>query len=337
VKSEDLSDSSFYIALAELRKARDTHVARGHNLKIRCVFLEKDKRRFTKLEKFVKNIEDVEVKALNKEFEHAVLDVVQFIKQDRDTFPFVFIDPTGWTGFSMKTIAPLLQLNPCEVLINFMMEFITRFIKQQGLREGFERLFGTSEFDAGLRDLAGRDLDDAVAEKYCDRLRKVSNFSHVLRAIVLHPDKNRSHFQLIYATRHPKGAEVFKKTEEKAMAAQENSRAHVEDRKKKAGGQSQFFPPEEMPESKFYLEYRGRYLRQAREAVISEINQKKRVAYHHVWDIVVAFPMVWERDLREWLKEWQDQEKLEIEGMGTRERVPKRDNSKHVIVALKML
>jgi three-Cys-motif partner protein len=38
----DLSDTSFSIALSELRKARGTLRARGKTLSIRCMFLEKD-------------------------------------------------------------------------------------------------------------------------------------------------------------------------------------------------------------------------------------------------------------------------------------------------------
>src|SRR4051794_38445735 len=44
VQNSDLSDSSFAIAIDELRKARDTlKQQRGRNLKLRCFFLEERK------------------------------------------------------------------------------------------------------------------------------------------------------------------------------------------------------------------------------------------------------------------------------------------------------
>ena len=45
-RSTDYKDSSFSIALEELRKARQTHLSRGKDLKIRCYFIEKGFRSF---------------------------------------------------------------------------------------------------------------------------------------------------------------------------------------------------------------------------------------------------------------------------------------------------
>ena len=41
--NNDLSDTSFAIALDELRKARDHYKSRGREVEIRCFFLERDK------------------------------------------------------------------------------------------------------------------------------------------------------------------------------------------------------------------------------------------------------------------------------------------------------
>lgn len=47
-------------------------------------------------------------------------EVVQFAKAENNMFTFTFIDPTGWKGFGMNNIRPLLELPFSEVLINFM-------------------------------------------------------------------------------------------------------------------------------------------------------------------------------------------------------------------------
>ncbi|MEJ2434379.1 MAG: hypothetical protein P8Y53_14915, partial [Pseudolabrys sp.] len=39
----------------------------------------------------------------------------------------VFIDPTGWTGYPLDKIRPLFGRTKCELLINFMYDFINRF------------------------------------------------------------------------------------------------------------------------------------------------------------------------------------------------------------------
>src|SRR5438128_3050039 len=49
VRSDDLKDSSFSIALEELRKAKETHRLKGKNLNLRCFFLEKDPSAYARL------------------------------------------------------------------------------------------------------------------------------------------------------------------------------------------------------------------------------------------------------------------------------------------------
>ncbi|HEY4233441.1 MAG TPA: hypothetical protein VGM76_08435, partial [Lacipirellulaceae bacterium] len=230
-------------------------------------------------------------------------------------FLFTLIDPTGSSGFRMKVIAPLLQLRPGEVLINFVLEFIRRYIEQHGLRKGLEELFGVDDFDEHLANLTGIDRDDAITEKYCSCLSKFCGFPYVLRASVLHPDQDRLYFQLIYGTRHLKGVDVFKKTEEKAMASQEKQRARVEEGRKSKSGQRSLLDPDDMPESRYYNGLRNRYRGQARNAIVSMLNKRQQVPYDDLWLAALSFPMVWESDLRDWLREWRSSRVLEWLGL----------------------
>ena len=63
-RSEKFDDSSFGIALNELRRARDTHAARGRKLRLRCFFLEKEPSAYTKLRGFVEGIADIHIETL---------------------------------------------------------------------------------------------------------------------------------------------------------------------------------------------------------------------------------------------------------------------------------
>ena len=51
-RSERFEDSSFAIALNQLRNARDSHARRGRFVQLRCFFLEKDLTAYTKLKHF---------------------------------------------------------------------------------------------------------------------------------------------------------------------------------------------------------------------------------------------------------------------------------------------
>src|SRR5215510_3758069 len=62
VRSDDLKDSSFSIALEELRKARVTHRAKGKDLTLRCFFLEKERGPYARLKQFADQVTDVTCK-----------------------------------------------------------------------------------------------------------------------------------------------------------------------------------------------------------------------------------------------------------------------------------
>ena len=97
VQSDDFHDSSFAIALEQLRKARDIHKSRTRRtLKLRCVFLETNRSAFAKLKQFVSGITDVEIELQNKALEDAVPFILKFVKNGGSrAFPFIFIDQIG--------------------------------------------------------------------------------------------------------------------------------------------------------------------------------------------------------------------------------------------------
>src|SRR5262245_27545906 len=67
VRSDDLRDSSFAIALEELRKARATHEEKGKSRNLRRLFLEKDPAAYAKLKEFADQVADAKVETRNAE------------------------------------------------------------------------------------------------------------------------------------------------------------------------------------------------------------------------------------------------------------------------------
>jgi three-Cys-motif partner protein len=332
VQSEQFQDSSFAIALEQLRKARKVHRDRtGRTLKIRCFFLEKKRSAYDRLKHFTNQITDVEIEAKNKALEDAVQDILDFVKQGGPkAFPFIFIDPTGWTGFAMETIAPLLRHKPGEILINFMTEHIRRFIDspQRLTQESFEKLFGSGEFKDKVKGLAEKDREDALVTAYSECVKQVGAFGYTSSAIVLHPGKDRTQFHLIYATRDPKGIEVFKSAEKKAMALMEKARreAHKREREERIGHSQlglSFDNDTAQDPSAYFLFLRDRYTSRARATILNLVQTKKQLAYDEAWSSSMAFPLTWESDLKKWIHEWEQNGHLETRGMKERQRVPR--------------
>ncbi len=335
VRSEQLKDSSFAIALEELGKARGTHSQKGKALELRCFFLEKDREAFGHLAEFARGVPDAEIGVLNGEFEDSVAEILRFIQRHRRTFPFIFIDPTGWTGFRLEVIAPLLRLNPGEVLINFMTSHIRRFLRHEGSRQGFIDLFGSDRVIRKVEGLSGVDLDDAIVSEYMDAVKNVGRFEYVLSAIVLHPEIERTHFHLIYGTRHPRGVEVFKEAERIAMKEMLQVRSDAQSRRERErtgqGDLWELFGSSPPAASQYFDELRHRYLGQGRQGVLDVLERQKRLPYDQAWAKALSHPLVWESDLREWIGEWQKNGLIAVEGLQGRERVPRRGHD-HVLV-----
>ncbi|MEZ4232421.1 MAG: three-Cys-motif partner protein TcmP [Polyangiaceae bacterium] len=137
-RKEDGQDSSPVIVLKSLLDVQSILRRRGKELTLKCVFVEKDRKAFARLQQCVAPYRDrVEVLTLNKGLEEAIDSITRFASPG---FTLSFIDPTGWTGLGLLKIQPLLRLTG-EVLINFMYDHINRFIhSDHGL--GWDDLFG---------------------------------------------------------------------------------------------------------------------------------------------------------------------------------------------------
>ncbi|MEI8014627.1 MAG: three-Cys-motif partner protein TcmP [Nitrospira sp.] len=330
VKSEKFEDSSFAIALEQLRRARDIHKKlTGKTLKLRCFFLEKTPSAYAKLKQFAGQQDDVVIETKNKKLEDAIQDILNFVQGGGPTsFPFIFIDPTGWSGFALETITPLLRLNPGEVLITFMTEHIRRFIEwpQKQNQESFIKLFGSSQFKDILKGLEEKDREDAIVTAYSKCVRNVGAYGYTSSAIVLHPKKNRTHFHLIYATRDPKGIQVFKDAEKKAMPVMEKTRDEAQKREREERtGQTElglFSGTVTQDPSEYFRSLRERYVSRARAAVLALLRTKKQLTYDEAWASAMTFPLTWESDLKDWIHEWKQDGQLETPGMKEGRRVP---------------
>lgn len=325
-KSEALEDTSFSIALRELKKAREKLASENIPLSFRCFFVEIEPEPYSRLRAFAEQVTDARVETRNASFESVISEVERFVRDEGPrTFPFIFIDPTGWTGFGMRSIRPLLRLNPGEVMINFMTRHIRRFIEdaETTARGDFEELFGSADYKDRILGLRREDRDDAAVDFYRESVKVNGNYPFVCTAVVLHPLEESAHFHLIYATRNLKGVEVFKAAERRAMEEMERRRAGAQVRAKEARtGQANLFADGGLPPSTYYDDLRTRYLGRAQEAVRRHLRAQRRARYEEVWALAAEFPLAWEQDLRGWVEEWEEQGTLAIKGLKPR-HVPK--------------
>lgn len=324
----DDRDSSPSIAMSELAVARDDLARNGKSMTVRAMFVEKNAAAFARLKGLCASA-PVKAVALQGELEDHIDRAVQFARQGTNPFAFVFIDPTGWTGFALPRIAPLLRVRPSEVLINFMWGHIGRFIDDEGstVEGSFDDLLGedTTRYRARWRHLSGLDREDEVVRTYCERVREVGELEHCVSTVIVNPTIDRTHYHLVFATRSRKGLVTFREIERGLAPLQRDVRARAKQRKREgATGQLGLLAPTQM-DTGYFASLVERYRHRARAAVEASLTAGRDVPYEALVDVALGWPMTSEADLKAWIGSWREAGRVELHGLGARERSPKLD------------
>lgn len=318
---EAFEDTSFVIAIDQLRRVRSGLSKLNRTPRIRCLFIEENPAAFDALQQAVGGVTDIEVNALQGEFERLIPDILKFISR---SFSLVFIDPTGWTGFGLHKITPILQHKPGEVLINFMFDHINRFLDdpRPEIAASFEELFGGPGWENAVK--GGAQREDAIVELYRERMRAAGRFTHATSTRILKPTSDRSYFYLIYGTRHVKGLLEFRGVERKAVDEQERIRLGAkQDHRVKRTNQTELFSAAVLAGPPSFEEARAAQLSAAGARLRHLLRTKSRVKYETALADVLEMPLVWESDLRQLLTDMRIAGEIDIQGLKPRERTPK--------------
>jgi hypothetical protein len=259
--------------------------------------------------------------ALLGSFEENIPRILQIIGT---TFAFFFIDPTGW-GLAMDNIVPLLRHRPGEVMVNFMYDFVNRFVNfpDPANERSLDRFFGTHRW----RDIrSAGDREAASLECYQQQLRASGSYEYVTSTRILKPHSDRAYFHLVYATRSSKGILKFRDVEKQTIAEQDVIRttAQREHRETKTGQQELIFaPPGNL--SGFIQEERVRRLEEARGRLLA-ILKDGPAGFEQLQARILEIPLVWASDLNNMLMDGHREGWLFIEGLSARQRVPNSKN-----------
>ena len=265
-KAENFSDTSFMIAISVLQDAQKRILERmGKRRQIRCFFSEKNEDAFIQLQEavvtFHKPQEGFAIKTYCGKFVDAVSEIQSFIGT---SFPLIFIDPTGWTGYPFNKIKPLFMRPKCEVLINFMYEFVNRFAHSDDkeIINSLDPILG----GPGWLDRLDGNLSrgPAVEKLFRETLKSVGNFDFVISTKIDNATAERPHYFITYGTKSPDGLKTFRQTEYDALREHVKNRAKAKERKREErSGIADLFPGHQA---------------EVQEATIDEIVEAQKVA-----------------------------------------------------------
>jgi three-Cys-motif partner protein len=317
---EDLGDTSIRIALDRLNSVHSGLAQQQKFPKIRAIFVEKSPSAFKSLQEMLNQDHGaVETMALPGSFED---NVPRIMDEIGTTFTFFFVDPTGWTGFAMDNLQPILQRVQVEVIINFMYDFINRFLNYESPanEESLDRFFGTRRWRE-IRQAPNREA--AMVELYTEQVRGTGRFSYATSTRIIKPLYDRAYFYLVYATRSPKGVVKFRDVEKKVVIAQEHVRATAQrEHREQRTGQTEMGFAADTPSNAF-LEEQSRQLQKA-EAKLLAVLQQGPILYESLQPLILEIPLVCKTDLNKILAQGQRVGNIVVDGLGPKERVPKR-------------
>lgn len=233
-ETEDFSDSSFMIAIRTLLEVQQEVEKRiGVRRKVRCFFSEENSKTFESLARAVRDYhkphDGFEIQTYLGRFEDAVDEVQQLIGS---SFPLIFIDPTGWTGYPFAKIKPLFERQRCEVLITFMYDFVYRFTHSddKATVESLNHIFGGPGWRTRLDPNLSR--GDGIIKLFRDTLKTIGDFKCVVSTRIDRPTIDRPHFFIVYATKRLEGLKAFRQTEYDALRFHVRNRGSAQERKR---------------------------------------------------------------------------------------------------------
>jgi three-Cys-motif partner protein len=292
-QTKDLSDTSFIIALRVLQDAQKKLAARGIQRRVRCFFSETDAAAYAKLKAavapFHKPAEGFEVQTYHGRFEDAVDEINRFIGR---SFPLIFIDPTGWTGYPLAKLKPLFARPKCETVINFMYEFINRFANSEDpiLLASLDPILG----GPGWRDRLDPELPRgaAVEKLFRETVAATLGLPFVVSTRIDKSTAERPHFFITFGTKSREGLKAFRDTEYAALREHAKTRAEVSERKR----------AEKTRTDDLFAEHHA----EMREATIDSIvEEQKARARERLLAILTRGPLkfveVWEELLRSFM------------------------------------
>jgi three-Cys-motif partner protein len=235
--TDNYSDTSFMIAIAVLKDAQQRiFESTGKRKTVKCFFAENDLGAFRQLDATVSKLhnpaDQFEVKTYYGNFEDAVDEVKAF--SGSAAFPLIFIDPTGWTGYPLSKIKPLFAPQRCEVLINFMYDFVNRAASMSDPKTiaSLNPILGGPGWADRLDQSLERGL--AVEKLFRETLKKEGNFGYVVSTAIEKSTADRPHFYLAYGTKNRAGLKAFRDTEYAALREHAQKRASAKERKREA-------------------------------------------------------------------------------------------------------
>lgn len=196
-----------------IKTALDHKYEKIKETEIVWLFSEKRKDRLEHLKDKINEIDLPEkwsYQCFNNTFEETTNEIFKVLDEQNSRLApaLIFIDPFGFTGFTMNQIEKYMENRKCEVIITFMYEAINRFLSHpnEKQKENFDKLFGSQEWRS-ITHIEGdpKKRNEKIRQLYKNQLESEANIEFV-RSFELRRG-NRPSYYLYFGTNNIRGLE----------------------------------------------------------------------------------------------------------------------------------
>ncbi len=167
---------------------------------------ETDKKYYDNIKKINEDIGKNTISLKNDDFQNILED--PRVKAYYSNHPTLFfVDPFGYT-MKMASVAKMMKNNKNEVFINFMFDFISRFLNvtDESLLNDF---FGSTEWK-NAKTLNNDERETYLVDLYKRKLKEYTGAKYVFPYRLCYPDKDQTYYYLVHATNNIQGITYMK-------------------------------------------------------------------------------------------------------------------------------
>ncbi len=160
-------------------------------------------------ENFVKVKEEcnLKIKTYNEPFEE-VITKANIIKNYRKYPTLFFVDPFGF-NFDINILSGLMGSFGNEIIINFMFDFINRFVSVPAMEDSYNKFFGSDKWKIA-ENKSDKEREDYLVNLFKEQVKKITKARYVFAYKLCYPNKNQTYYYLIHATNHIDGITLMK-------------------------------------------------------------------------------------------------------------------------------
>jgi three-Cys-motif partner protein len=329
--NEKFEDTSFGIALNALRRAKASWKERNRDVKMSAFLVERDADAYKQLAQVPAKYPDIEIKTYQADFLTVLPDILKDIPAS--AFAFFLIDPKGW-HIPLKTLAPMLARPHSEVIFNFMFDFINRAasIKESAVVSGLNELIPFGDWRTTLEaaekahpgGLSSEERKAILVDAFASNLAHFGKYEYVAETTVLRPVKDRPLYCLFYATRHPRGIEVFRDCQAETLKEQSKTRAATKVKHAEAtSGQAEIFQSlhDMAPDDLTAFEQAERAAAETTLLNLTPVHPNS-IQYEKLWPQVLARHIVRRADINKIAARLRDDGRLLFTDWEKRKKIP---------------